>query len=231
MSIIHQKTNKNDIEEDVQILTTIDYQRTEGEEGDVGVGRPMLVDLHISSSLKWVHLEPQTPPVKVVYDIADSAERWLIGGRRRGTFLVRVRLSSFSLSFLCKKFHPAFFRVTSDAFRMILLCMQNSFCYKQKDDETETIKLILVPLRPGYLNLPQVTIKVVSVKDHRAITPATSVPTGTTGVEEKKGYGQDIAIQSSYSNSLHPILIVPSATSSKFIVPLINTCPALNHAS
>ncbi|PLW47485.1 hypothetical protein PCASD_04423 [Puccinia coronata f. sp. avenae] len=170
------------------ILTTIDYQRTEGEEGDVGVGRPMLVDLRISSSLKWVHLEPQTPPVKVVYDIADSAERWLIGGRRRGTFLAR-------------------------------------------DDETETIKLILVPLRPGYLNLPQVTIKVVSVKDHRAITPATSVPTGTTGVEEKKGYGQDIAIQSSYSNSLHPILIVPSATSSKFIVPLINTCPALNHAS
>ncbi|KAA1105676.1 hypothetical protein PGT21_015276 [Puccinia graminis f. sp. tritici] len=173
------------------ILTTIEYQRVSGEEGQVGqVGRPMPIDMRISTSFKWTNLAPNSPPVGLVYELVGSEDQWLVGGRKRGTFFAR-------------------------------------------DDSIEEITLILIPLRPGYLNLPRVTIKLTETNDGGSIrptTPTTSAPTtiNNPGIE-RKNMQQDIVIQSSYSNALHPFLIVPSAAPSKFIIPPIRPYPTLKN--
>ncbi|OAV91949.1 hypothetical protein PTTG_07389 [Puccinia triticina 1-1 BBBD Race 1] len=176
------------------ILATIDFQRASGEEGQVGqVGRPVPIDLLISTSFNWATPSPGRPPVGLVYEIAESSDQWLIGGRKRGMFIAR-------------------------------------------DDGIEKINLVLVPLRPGYLNVPRVTIKLTETNADRSIRPTMPVTSGSTiaatavpnlCAEQGIGSKQDILIQSSYSNALHHFLVVPSAATSKFIVPSIRPNPAL----
>lgn len=178
------------------ILTTIDYQRSDkGEESDhVGqVGIPIPMDLLISTSFKWLNLSMSKPPVRLVYEVSDSSDLWLVGGRKRGTFLAA-------------------------------------------EDKIERVKLILVPLRPGYLSVPQVSITTATATDHRwmesaRMTASVAITRPIQEVNPRKDSGEDITIQSSYLNSLQPILVVPSAASSKFLVPSINSFPALPNQS
>ncbi|KNZ44293.1 hypothetical protein VP01_930g9 [Puccinia sorghi] len=103
-------------------------------------------------------------------------------------------------------------------------------------NKIERVKLILVPLRPGYLSVPQVSITTATATDHRwmesaRMTASVAITRPIQEVNPRKDSGEDITIQSSYLNSLQPILVVPSAASSKFLVPSINSFPALPNQS
>ncbi|KNE90274.1 hypothetical protein PSTG_16267 [Puccinia striiformis f. sp. tritici PST-78] len=157
------------------ILTTITYERDEDLIGKVG--KPIPIDLLISTSFKWLNLDLNPQPIHLVYEILNSSDQWLIGGKKRGKFIAQ-------------------------------------------DNGIETVKMILVPLKPGYLNVPQVTIKLPELDNNRSISTTTTGDNNNNNHNHKKNsHHHEILIQSSYSNSFHPILVLPSITSSKFIVP------------
>jgi len=121
------------------------------QQSPIYAGQPLSATLWITVSLHWSDPDNKQQQYRTRYDVEERTKDWLICGRKRGDFVVQVRVSVYWLSGLS---------------------------HNTQDGTTLNVPLTLIALHHGELALPKVNVKPLPIVEDESMP--TVLPSGDT---------------------------------------------------